>query len=507
MVGNKKPWELLKITPPRMDGIVRAAWIALGLGLVGAQFFLLDLSEDFENAHRFSVPATLRLVALGVTAGGLFLILPALVRRTQARPALVFWMLGVGLAMRVILFPSTPILEDDYQRYLWDGAVVATGHNPYRYAPGDVARGDAPQSLTQLRQQGGDVLGQVNHRDIRSIYPALAQAFFAASHGLSPFALEAWRAVLLLGDVASLILLLMLLKTLGRSPLWVALFWWNPLLVKELVNGAHMDGLLLPFLMGAVFLGLHRRHWLANFALACAAGVKIWPVLLWPFFLRPCFEKRGLFLIAVLCFAIPFGFFLLPQILAGLDDGSGLAAYGRQWEMNDALFLLVYEFAKNMLAPFSFAGMAPDVARGLVLFTVLGASIWLASRAGDGVGNAVGVVGGMGLVTALLFLLSPTGFPWYATWLVPFLVLVPRFSLLTLTATLPLYSLRFVFADAGHADLFDFGIVWIEIAPVLLLFAWEERKKWRAQRASQPRDGQPRGGQPRGGQSRGDHAT
>ncbi|PCJ59349.1 MAG: hypothetical protein COA65_06195 [Rhodospirillaceae bacterium] len=487
MVGNKKPRELYEITVPHTQTIVRAAWIALGLALVGAQIFLLDLSEDFEGAYRIPVPATLRLVALGITAGVLFLTLPLLIRRTVKAPALFFWMLGAGLAMRLVLLPSTPILEDDYHRYFLDGAVVALGHNPYQYAPSDLSKGAAPEITAQLGPRASDVLERINHPEIRSIYPGLAQVFFAGSHGLMPFSLETWRGVLLLADMVSMALLLVLLKSLGRGPFWAALFWWNPLLVKELINAAHMDGLLLPFLIGALLLLLRRRHWLANFALACAAGVKLWPIVLWPFFLRPYFEKQGdekqgfkthgAFFLAVLFFAVPFGLFLLPQLLAGLDEGAGLVAYGRQWEMNDALFPLVLGFAKGMLAPFSFSGLAPDVARGLVLFAVLGASFWLARGRGDAT-----ICCGMLLVTALLFLLSPAVFPWYYAWLLPFLVLCPRLSLLVLTATLPLYSLRFVFADAGFADLFDSWIVWVEVGPVLALFAWEMRGRWQKKR-------------------------
>ncbi len=482
MVGNEKSRELYEITVPRTETIVRAGWIGLGLALVGAQIFLLDLSADFEGAYRTPVPATLRLVALGMTVGLLFLALPALIRRTAKASALFFWMLGVGLAMRLVLLPSTPILEDDYHRYFLDGAVVALAHNPYQHAPADLSEGAAPEILAQLGPRADAILARVNHPEIRSIYPALAQIFFAISYKLAPFHLETWRGVLLLADMTSMALLLVLLKQLGRTPFWAALFWWNPLLVKELINGAHMDGLLLPFLIGALLLLLRRRHWLANFALACAAGVKLWPIVLWPFFLRPCFEKHGFkkkatFFLAVLFFAIPFGLFLLPQLLAGLDGRAGLVAYGRQWEMNDALFPLVLAFAKAMLASFSFADLAPDVARGLVGCAVLGASFWLARARGD-----AAICCGMLGVTALLVLLSPAVFPWYYAWFLPLLVLCPRLSLLVLTATLPLYSLRFVFAEAGFADLFDAWIVWVEMAPVLALFAWETHGRWQKKR-------------------------
>ena len=80
------------------------------------------------------------------------------------------------------------------------------------------------------------------------------------------------------------------------------------------------------------------------------------------------------------------------------------------------------------------------------------------------------------IVTAAVFLLAPAQFPWYYTWLVPFLVLVPSSALLTLTALLPLYYLRFYLDFRGQARLFDYGIVWLEYVPVWILLAWAWRR-------------------------------
>ncbi|RMF61844.1 MAG: hypothetical protein D6748_00750, partial [Calditrichaeota bacterium] len=44
----------------------------------------------------------------------------------------------LGLVVRVLMFFSSPILEDDYYRYLWDGAVSANGFNPYQYSPAEI---------------------------------------------------------------------------------------------------------------------------------------------------------------------------------------------------------------------------------------------------------------------------------------------------------------------------------------------------------------------------------
>jgi hypothetical protein len=74
---------------------------------------------------------------------------------------------------------------------------------------------------------------------------------------------------------------------------------------------------------------------------------------------------------------------------------------------------------------------------------------------------------------AAAFLLSPAQFPWYFLWVLPLLPFEPRAPLLLLTALLPLYYLRFYFKDLGRVNTFDYGIVWLEYAPVWALLVWE----------------------------------
>ena len=67
------------------------------------------------------------------------------------------------------------------------------------------------------------------------------------------------------------------------------------------------------------------------------------------------------------------------------------------------------------------------------------------------------------LIIAVLYLISPTQFPWYYTWIVPLLVVRPKASLLLYPMLLPLYQLKY---------LADF-IIYIEHLPILLLFMLE----------------------------------
>ena len=89
-------------------------------------------------------------------------------------------------------------------------------------------------------------------------------------------------------------------------------------------------------------------------------------------------------------------------------------------------------------------------------------------------------------VVAALFLLGPTAYPWYYVWMAPFLAVTPRFSLLALSALLPLYYLRFHFDARGAPEVFDHGIVWLEYLPVWALLVWElaRDRPTRARRAA-----------------------
>ena len=453
--------------------MANAVWLGAGVALLAAQLVLLALSRRFAyEASLVHLPIPW-LVVLGVTAGVVFLALPWAVRRARGGRLLLVWIVAVGVLMRVAMLPSTPVLEDDFNRYLWDGAVVSHGINPYAHAPIAATEPEdgGPPAMVALAAESGRIAERINYPALRSIYPPVAQAAFALAYRLEPWSLEAWRAVLMAFDLATLGLLLALLRRLGRSPLWVALYWWNPLVVKELFNSAHMDALVIPFVLGALWLATRVRNVWASGALALAAGVKLWPVLLLPIVLRPLLGHGAKLAAALAAFALPLGLMAVPVIVAGLDVTSGFVAYGGSWQANDALFMALAWLAGALL---DLVGAGSDAADGLSRMLVGLAVVGLALALNRTVAEEPAELCRRSMIiVAALFLLGPTPFPWYYAWLVPLLVLVPVTSLLALTALLPLYYLRFYFDARGQAVIFDNGVVWLEYLPVLALLARE----------------------------------
>jgi hypothetical protein len=456
----------------------------LGLGLIALHLFLLFASPKFAYAVPVAEQPVLWFVGPMLAGGALLLLIPGIAAREarEARGAgLLLWILLVGIALRVIMLPSTPILESDFNRYLWDGAVLAEGLNPYSNSPQEVIDNlkEGDTALTALAVESKGIVARFNYPELRTVYPPLAQGFFALSHWLGPWSLEVWRAVLIAAELATFALLVLLLGGLGRSPLWAALYWWHPLAVKEAINSAHMDALLLPFLLGALLLALRGRGLWATGTLALAAGVKLWPILLLPLFLRPMLERPRRLAAALGLFTLLLLVLYSPVFAAGFDWSSGFVAYARHWQMNDALFMSLLWALEGLGTLFAWDGAVSRlVARAIMLAAIVGLALWLARKPSP---DAGAFVERCLLLTAAVFLLSPAQFPWYGLWFLPFLALRPRFSLLLLAALLPLYYLRFHFEARGAVSVFDQGIVWLEYIPVWALLAWEG---WRARKGA-----------------------
>lgn len=377
----------------------------------------------------------------------------------------------IGLAMRGAMFLSYPVLEDDSYRYLWDGAVVSEGVNPYKYAPadgyydpnidlpGNASIAEDLKAFRQLAEENATAHTRVAYPFIRTIYPPIAQLAFGAAHQINPFGLTGWRIILLFSDVIGMIILLKTLQLFGRSSAWSILYWWNPVVIVQGFGAGHMDILVVPFLLGALLLHRSNRTRASVVALAGAAAVKLWPILLFPILTRKWLSSPLKLVGVTMLFLAITLLLLMPQILSALSQDSGVYAYSTSWRRHAFLFTVLQD------GVFGWSEFGGDLARILVLILVSAVTLVAAFKLGD---NQQTVPAAIIISVAALLFLSPTGYPWYLIWLVPFLPFVPSFGLTVLTATAPLYYLRFLFGDDN--PIYVWGLVPVAFGiPILLL--------------------------------------
>jgi hypothetical protein len=387
-----------------------------------------------------------------------------------------------GILMRLTMVFSTPILEDDFYRYLWDGAVTANGINPYKYSPDDIKKFEKVDTVEKIRlnklaQESGDIFKRINHSYIRTIYPPITQGLFALSYHLAPWKLLPWRLLLLFIDVLNFVLIMKILKTVKKPRFVSVIYWWNPLLIKETFNSAHMDILLLPFLMCSLYFFLKNRKFPAIFSLGLAIGIKFWPIVFAPIILRRFNLSLRQFLVSFVSIVVFFLIMVLPQGVVGFDSNSAFFNYTQRWESNAALFKLFVFFSEFILRSSGIhPGFGQLMAR-LIAFLILLIVIYRVVRfvpedPERQIEKFLYIITG-------LFLLSPTQFPWYFLWILPFLTFNPRISLLLLTALLPLYYLQYYFETINRIDVFNAYIVWFEFIPVWILLSREEIKKFK----------------------------
>jgi hypothetical protein len=407
--------------------------------------------------------AALPLAAVGM--GVVYLVLLALRPRRASR---LVWLAVIVLAvlMRAPWFLVPPKGGDDYCRYLWDGAVTASGINPYRHAPQTVLDGRVDDATMQrLAGSGRSTLEGVNHPELRTIYPPAAEGAFALAYWIAPFDLTAWRIVLSAFDVLAALAVLGILRAAALPSSLAFVYLWNPLLVAESYGGGHVDLLAAAMLAMFAWALVTRRPLLAAAVLAIAVGVKLWPVLLLPFLLRPLWGKwRRLAASAAVFVAL---LALMGAAFAeafGRASDSGLLTYSRIWSGQSGIFPGFHHLGWRLHSEWSLRMDGHYVARALMMAVLVPILLWLGLRRAD---DAVTLCRRMALVVVFMLLLGPVLWPWYYVALLPLAAVAsPRFGLLLWTASLPLCYL-------GGTHLSPAQMTWLIHVPVCVVLAAE----------------------------------
>ncbi|MDE0631840.1 MAG: hypothetical protein OXH73_10075 [Caldilineaceae bacterium] len=344
---------------------------------------------------------------------------------------LLVWIWGGGCLFRWLLLQTFPTLSSDVFRYMWDGYVTANGVSPYAH----------PIDASQLDWLDAPFRAQANHAWMASPYLPAAQWFFAAIAHFYPLAPISFQSAAVLFDLGTAFILSRLLAAVGFPAKRLLIYLWNPLVIVETAQGAHVDALMVLLMMLAVYAMVragksesrtsHSSHpesvvrkpafsLLAPVFLALATLTKLIPALL-----IPVFWRRWNWGSRLLYGYLTLGMLVAPALragwgLAGELDGRGLFGalriYNAQWNFNSGLF----RWLENWLESMGIDGPMTQ-AREIVYFLMflLLLVVWWQFRQSN-----------IDMRTTLRWLAVPLGgyllltttvHPWYLLVLIPFL--------------------------------------------------------------------------------------
>ena len=279
------------------------------------------LSPPFEFDSGLKLPTLMVTGLLLFSSAVAFLALVSAIRistaNQQLQRQLLLLIVMVGLSTRLVALFTCPILELDYYRYLWDGRVAVEGVSPYRYAPEQILNAplDAADSLRDLnslatRSEGNHtILSRIHYKTHTTIYPPVSQFVFSMAMSVVPESasvkaqVTSMKFVLLLFDLGTLLLVFCLLKTLSRHVGWLIVYAWNPLVIKEIANGGHLDSIATWLTVLSVFAFVRwwradsqRHHWVVASAIALGLGVgaKLFSVIVFPVLFFVMFRRHRL---------------------------------------------------------------------------------------------------------------------------------------------------------------------------------------------------------------------
>lgn len=438
------------------------AWAALSVA--GALLLVWGSGAQAGGSRAHELLAVLVAAALGMVALA-WLALDEPFERTP-----VAWILGLALLLRLIAIQSSPLLEDDHFRYLWDGMRTATALAPYHLAP------SAFFGATDLDARWQDILGGINHPDVATIYGPVLQWLFAAAYWVAPGQLAPLQGMLLVVDMG----VLGVLARQGVGARWLLAYAVHPLILKDAMASAHPDGLLAGWLLLALGCWRERQGFRLGIVLGLAIGTKVVALLVLPLLLlapgaipwRWAWVARvsaalGLVLVAL----------YVPFLMAGGSEAAALRIFGQQWRFNPLLYRLL-EWIDPVLG-------ARMVAASLVVVGITWMAWQWRWRARASVTVATH---SPPLDTALLLLLivSPVVNAWYWLWVLPLAVQGGRVAGVAMgAASMLAYLNSSVLSEVGWlhpvTDAEVFTVSWpvatLQLAVGGLALAWDAYRK------------------------------
>lgn len=309
-----------------------------------------------------------------------------------------------ALVLRVQLMFLQPNLSRDSWRYLWDARVTLNGYSPYVYPPNSPV----------LLHLANLLLTNSRFRNVPTIYPPGAQAFYLFSYLLAPDNLVFLKGIFIICELITVAGLAVLLAKKGLDPARCVIYAWCPLPIMEFAIQGHVDALVVMFMVLTLVCAQSQRRGarvLTGFFLAMATLTKLYPILM----LAVVWRRRDWAMVCTCLITIALSY--IPYIILGHGQIFGFfATYASEQNSSNSgsVTMLMYWLSTSFGLPLfvTYLVDAVLVGGGTIL-------VWFWRQR-----ERISMEEAMLVLIGLVFVVSTHIFPWYTTALLPWVALL-----------------------------------------------------------------------------------
>jgi hypothetical protein len=376
----------------------RSTWIWAALGLAGSVLVAVAGPHVAGGPVRWWFDPSL---SVAVFYAGMVALAAAWLALGRLAPTTrQLWI--VGAAWTVPLLLTAPLFSQDAYSYLAQGTLVHLGIDPYRHAPAALANAGQAHVLGAV-----DPFWRHTTAPYGPLFLGIVSVLVAISGAHLVLGVLLIRLLALAGIGLLAVFVPRLARGLGADPARAT--WWvfSPLVLLDLVAGAHNDLLMIGLVVAGVSLAIERRLLLGVAVCALAATIKLPALAAIPFML--VLGERRLWVRSVVVAA---------AVLVAVSVTTGL---GLGW-ISTTVFSTP-DKVRLAITPatalgWTVAQVVPVGARGLEsafgvvafgLSLVFGAVLLWRSRRQTMVRN-------LGVALIAVAVCGPAAWPWYLTW-------------------------------------------------------------------------------------------
>ena len=318
---------------------------------------------------------------------------------------------STALLFRVIFLFALPNLSQDFYRFIWDGNMIWEGLNPYLYTPSSfLETGEMPFRGGKALIDGMGSLSAGNFTN----YPPLNQLCFAIATILPGAeligAVIIMRLMMITADIGTFYFGSKLLSNLGISRSRIFWFILNPFIIIELTGNLHFEGIMIFFLVLALYL-LQKGKWILSAAvLACSISIKLIPLMFLPLLIQQLrfrsIRYYGLVGVLTLISFLPF---YSSEFVTNFSGTIGL--WFQKFEFNASLYYVARAIGYTFRGYNEIAIIGSYIPYIVVVF-ILTVSLLRNNR------SSIALITAMLLCLTFYFFTSTTVHPWYIATLV-----------------------------------------------------------------------------------------